>query len=45
MIAFAGCSGPCSAELERQILSENLKGAEDKPKYYLSLILYNKCDC
>lgn len=34
MTAPAGCSEPCSAELERDILSENLKGAEDKSKYY-----------
>lgn len=34
MTAPVGCSESCSAELERQILSENLKGAKDKSKYY-----------
>lgn len=33
-LGAAGCSRPSSAELDRHILSECLKRAEDKPKSY-----------
>lgn len=36
--------GHAVLNLKRQILSENLKGAQDKPKSCLSLIFYNECN-